>query len=76
MADWLLETALRAIREEDPDSASWCADKLAENSATDRLGALRFICNSLDRENQRVVAKAIGVSQEDLDACARVLRAI
>jgi len=76
MADWLLKTALDAIQTADPAAASWCENKLAENSDLDRLGALRFVCNSLDAGNREAVAAALGVSLGDLDACGRVLRAV
>lgn len=75
-ADWLLKTALDAIAAAKPELKSWCADKLREESGRDRLGALRFVCNSLDESNRAAVADALCVSLSDLDACARVLRAI
>lgn len=76
MADWLLKTALDAIRTADPSTESWCENKLIEKSDLDRLGALRFVCNSLDAGNREAVAAALGVSLGDLDACGIVLRQI
>lgn len=76
MADWLLETALGAISSDDQTMSGWCADKLREHADADRLKALRFVCSSLDAGNREVVAAALGVSFDDLEACGRVLRAI
>lgn len=75
-ADWLLKTALDAVATAEPSLKSWCADKLREEAGRDRLGALRFVCNSLDDGNRAAVAEALGVSLNDLDAAGRVLRAI
>lgn len=75
-ADWLLKTALDAVAEADPSLKNWCADKLREEASRDRLGALRFVCNSLDEGNREAVAAALGVAVADLEACGRVLRAI
>lgn len=76
MNDWLLKTALDAVSNKNPQLSGWCADKLRENADADRLNALRFVCNSLDASNREVVAAALGVSFDDLEACGRVLRAI
>lgn len=74
--DWLLQTALDAVAAAEPSLQSWCADKLREEASRDRLGALRFVCSSLDEGNRAAVAAALGVSLDDLDAAGRVLRVI
>lgn len=76
MSDWLISTALDAVAKERPELAGWCASKKTEEADRDRLGALRFVCNGLDERNRAIAAKAIGVSDADLEACARVLKAI
>lgn len=74
--DWLMDTALQAIEEKKPEMASWLRDKRAENEDTNRLEALRFVCNSLDRGNQAIVCEKLGIAHADLQATARVLRTI
>ncbi len=79
MYDRLLFTALSAIIKQKPDLLLWARDKvfdLHSRNKLNRLNVLRFICSSLDYENRTIVAKALGVSFEDLEATARVLRNI
>lgn len=76
MADWLLKTALAAVAEADPAMAGWCSDKAKEKAQLDRLGALRFVCDGLDSGNREAVARALGVTSADLEACGRVLRQV
>ena len=56
--------------------AGWCGDKAKEKAQLDRLGALRFVCDGLDAGNREAVAKALGVTSADLEACGRVLRQV
>jgi hypothetical protein len=74
--DWLLETALFAISKAKPEMRFWCDEKLCEERDSDRLKALRFICNSLDREHKRIVCDALCISFDDLEATKRVLHKI
>lgn len=74
--DYLAQTALSAIETARPDMASWVADKRHELAGKDRLEVLRWVGLSLDGQNRRIVAQALGVSAADLDATARVLKAV
>lgn len=74
--DWLLQTALDVVVDRDPTMASWRATKLDEYKGCKRLESLVFLCCSLDSENQAAVAKHLGIDQEDIRACGRVLRKI
>ena len=76
MTDWLLTKTLDAIAAARPEMAKWCKDKAIEEAGRDRLGALRFVCNTLDANNREIAARAIGVDIDDLEACGRVLREI
>lgn len=75
-ADWLLKTALSAIATARPELKNWSEDQLKREARRDRLGALRFICNTLDHKNRQIVADQLGIHVDDLEAAGRVLRSI
>lgn len=72
--DWLMQTALNAIEEKKPEMATWVNGKRKELKDADRLDALRFVCNTLDKGNQLIVCQKLGIAHEDLLATGRVLR--
>ncbi|MCP9759389.1 hypothetical protein EGI20_08710 [Aquitalea sp. S1-19] len=74
--DWLLQTALSAIIETQPELERWARDKEHEGKNFDRFESLRFICFDLDAENRRIVAERLGVTFEQLEAVRSVLRKI
>jgi hypothetical protein len=76
MTDWLLQTALDAIVDHDPEMGSWRTTKLEEYKDCKRLDSLFFLCCSLVPENQAIVASHLGIDPEDLIACGRVLQRI
>lgn len=64
--DRLLAKALTAIEKANPDVARWYRDKRHEERELDRLGALRFICGSLDRTNKAIVCEALGIALDNI----------
>ena len=74
MLDFLADKALTAVATD--SNGSWIADKKHMLEDKDRLAVLRWICNSLDGENQYKVCRALGIDEDDLEAVGRVLRAI
>ena len=77
--DWLAEKVLKAIEEDGnmgniyPD---WSAAKRSEYEGASRFDVLRWICFSLDSQNQTCVARALNVRMDDLKATGRVLHKI
>ncbi len=72
--DWLADKALDAIKTE--TNESWVADKAHRLQGKDRLEVLSWICSALDSKNKLKVCQALGIDLDDLDAVARVLKAI
>lgn len=74
--DWLAVTILDAIEQEGHMSASWLADKRTELNDASRLQVLRWVCHSLDTRNFACAARALDVTNGDLQATGRVLQKI
>lgn len=83
--DWLMKTALDALEAksdyeskglDEKSFLSWIANKRKEKAKATRLESLRFICHSLDKQNQMTVCDALDISFSDLEATARILQKV
>jgi len=74
--NFIIDTVLNAIANERPELAKWCEDKGHELPDKGKIEALRWVVFSLDKKNQLIAAKALGIEHSDFDALARVLHVI
>lgn len=75
--DWLADTVLLALQNESAGlDTTWVEGKRVSLSGLDRLSVLRWIVTSLDGDNQKIAARALGVNTSDLLAVRRVLTKI